>query len=93
MERENEIVEDFVYRQTVEAVSRVEKIRRGEGCRCRNCILSAVKEANSWIDFLANDEDLADSYHFYVYKKKGTLEIGSNYEDLKKAGAEVKKLI
>jgi len=92
MERVNDIIENYVFRQTADAVSRVEKIRRGGGCGCRNCVLSAVREANSWIDFLANDEDLADGYHYYIYEQNGILRIGSNYEDLKKVGIEIKQL-
>ena len=84
-EEANEIVEAYILRRGTNAVLQVEKERHGKGCGCRNCTLAAVRELNSWVDFLIGDEYQADLYKAQVYvKKNGRLVIMTGFDFLKK---------
>lgn len=74
IERAAEIVNRYVSQKAGDAVARVEIEAHGKGCGCRNCVVNAVEEANSWIEFIAGEEpDIAEGYKFRVVKRNGRL--------------------
>lgn len=40
----------------IDAYTRVERERHGEGCGCPSCMKNAVRDVNSWIDFIGKGE-------------------------------------
>ena len=68
----DEFVHDFVYDGIKNAVARLKKEEHGDGCGCLNCTRTAMEKANELIDFVADDDETARHYHFYLVFGPGT---------------------
>lgn len=66
----------YVEDRLKESISRVEALRSGVGCRCKNCLFEAVDEVNSWVDMIAGDNlRIAEEHHYRVESTSKGLKI------------------
>ena len=78
-EQEFNIFEEFVQKHIFDgisnAVARLKKEEHGDGCGCLNCTRTAMDKANALIDFVADDDETARHYHFYLVFGSGTFKV------------------
>jgi len=56
VESANQVVRNYSETEFIRSTQKLEKEKHGEGCGCRSCQQTAVREVNLWLAFMDPEE-------------------------------------
>lgn len=80
IEEAETIAENYTNRQFEKAFNKLYKEQHGQGCGCLSCKTHAVREINSWVDFIASNPD-SECLHYKIEPNPKGIDITGGLEE------------
>ena len=87
IETANRLVKKYTQGRTMNAITRAEDEKHGNGCGCSTCAKFWVNEANEWIQFSVPEESQFSGKEIYRFEiDKGRTVVRGGFSDIGKDG-------